>query len=176
MYILRRILILTGWPWYHCGLNFSSLLRVKDAFLLGSYILLSIIPWDSGYSPCNWEDAFLQWSKQKEPSTYSNMSLRIQIQQHHLSLLQSPTSNPDLVLSEILKKIRHCPLGSNWKTLSSCIYFIFSTSVPKTKQLPTLDLHHMSKSSSSRKPLHEQSKNCRHQVLGSFSRLCSVFK
>lgn len=30
--------------------------------------------------------------------------------------------------------------------------------VPKIKQLPMLDFHHMSKSSSSRKPLREQSK------------------
>lgn len=72
MYILSSVLILTGCPWYHCGLNFSSLLRVKDAFLLGSYILLSIIPWDSGYRPCNWEYTLLQRYKEKEPSTYIN--------------------------------------------------------------------------------------------------------
>lgn len=65
--------ILTGCPWYHCGLNFSSLLRVKDAFLLRSYILLSIIPWDSGYSPCNWEDTLLQCY---DPSGYTNMFVR----------------------------------------------------------------------------------------------------
>lgn len=76
MYILGKVLILTGWPWYHCGSNFSLLLRVKDAFLLGSYILLSIIPWDSGYSPCNWEYALLQRSKEKEPSSYTNTSFR----------------------------------------------------------------------------------------------------
>lgn len=57
---------------------------------------------------------------------------------------------------------RHC--------LSSHICCIFST---KYKAI-TYYLHHMSKSSSYRKSLHEQSKKCRHQVLGSFSRLCAL--
>ena len=39
---------LTGSPLYHSGLNFSLLLSAKEAFMFGSYILLSIMPWDSG--------------------------------------------------------------------------------------------------------------------------------
>lgn len=110
MYVLRGVFVLTGCPWYHCGLNFSSLLRVKDAFLLGSYILLSMIPWDSGYSPCNWEHTLLQCYKEKEPSSYANRRpldkhvqwitytwlllhqyLKTQLQQHRLPLLPSST-------------------------------------------------------------------------------------
>lgn len=44
---------LTGSPWYHLGLNFSSDFRLKKAFRDTSYILLSTIPWDSGYRPCS---------------------------------------------------------------------------------------------------------------------------
>lgn len=39
---------LTGSPWYHRGLNFSSLFKLKKAFWVTSYILLPTIPWDSG--------------------------------------------------------------------------------------------------------------------------------
>lgn len=39
---------LTGSPWYHLGLNFSWDFRLKKAFRVTSYILLSTIPWDSG--------------------------------------------------------------------------------------------------------------------------------
>lgn len=37
-------IVLTGSPWYHCGLNFSSVFKLKKAFRVTSYILLSTIP------------------------------------------------------------------------------------------------------------------------------------
>lgn len=148
MYILGREAILTGWPWYHCGLNFSSFLRVKNAFLLGSYILLSIIPWDSGYSPCNWEYALLQCSEEKEPSSYSSLFFRQihPLNSHSISdfysisssgskfssiishCFQALLSNPYLLLSEIFKKLGTILWDQTERhRLSSNICCIFST-------------------------------------------------
>lgn len=42
----------TGCPFHHAGLNFSSPDSEKCAFKSTSYMLLSMIPWDSGYNPC----------------------------------------------------------------------------------------------------------------------------
>lgn len=39
---------LTGCPKYQAGLSFSALDRLKVASISGSYMTLSIKPWDSG--------------------------------------------------------------------------------------------------------------------------------
>lgn len=56
---LGLLVALTGSPWYQYVLNFSFVFKLKKVFRVTSYILLSTIPWDSGYRPCGIQT----WSK-----------------------------------------------------------------------------------------------------------------